>query len=110
MFKELKNNSHGVVFVTVLVIIIVAMVLVMSILSLNVSQVRNAETELKYIQAKALADGALARFLVSQFSPSPANAITYSELLGSTSFTVVANSSSVNSTLTVDPLAIDINF
>lgn len=91
MLRELKNNNRGVVFITVLIIIIISMVLAVNILSLNISQVKTAENELKYIQAELLAEGALARILVRQFSGSPANVIAYEELLGSSSFSIVAN-------------------
>jgi len=91
MFRELKNNNRGVIFVTVLIIIIVAMVLAVSVLSLNISQVKSSEDELKHIQAKILSEGGLAQMLVSKFSGAPANVITYSETLGNTTFTIVAN-------------------
>jgi hypothetical protein len=91
MFRELKNNERGIIFVTVLIIIIIAMVLAVSVLSLNISQVKSTEDELRYIQAKILSDGGLARILVSQFSSSPSNVITYSETLGNITFNIVAN-------------------
>ena len=91
MLKDLKNNNHGVVFVTVLIIIIVTMVLAISALSLNVSQVKSTESELKHLQARILTEGALARILVNQLSGSPTNPISYSETIGNTTFTIVAN-------------------
>jgi len=91
MLKELKNNNRGVVFVTVLIIIIVSMVLTVSVLSMNISQVKSAEDELKYIQAQVLADGGFARIFASQFSAAPLNGIPYSETLGNSTFTVTTN-------------------
>lgn len=91
MFRDLKNNNRGIVFVTVLIIIIIAMVLAVSVLSLNVSQVKSTEDQLRHIQAQILSEGALARILVNQFSASPSNGIIFSETLGNTTFNVVAN-------------------
>jgi len=67
MLKDLKNNDRGIVFVTVLIVIITTMVLAVSALSLNLSQIKSTENELKYIQAKVLADGGLVRILAEQF-------------------------------------------
>ena len=90
MFRDLKNNNCGVVFVTVLIIIIVAMTLAVSVLSLNISQVKSSEMELKYTQSKILADGALARFLMHKESGGVANQISYTETIGNTTFTITA--------------------
>ena len=91
MLKDLKSNNNGVVFFTVLIFVIVTMILAISALSLNISQIKNTENELKYIQDELLYDGALARFLINQFSSSPSNTITYTETVGNTTFTIVAN-------------------
>jgi len=91
MLKELKNNDHGVVFVTVLIVIITTMVLAVSALSLNISQIKSTENELKYIQAKVLSDGGLVRIISSQFSATPVNTINYPETVGDTTFTIFAN-------------------
>lgn len=88
MFKQLKYNDRGVVFVTVLIIIIVAMVLAVNVLSLNISQVTSTEEELKYIKAKVLADGGLAQILISQFSGAPTNTLTFSETLDNITYTI----------------------
>jgi len=95
MLKGLKNNKNGVVFVTVLIITIVTMILAISALSLNISQIKNTEDELKYIQDELLYEGALARFLVNQFSATPGNTISYSETVGNTTFSIVADIDSV---------------
>ena len=88
MLKDLKNDEHGVVFVTVLIIIITTMVLAISALSLNISQIRSAETELRYIQCKALVDGGLVQILSTQFTATPEITNTYVETLGNTTFTI----------------------
>jgi len=88
MPKDLKNNEHGVVFVTVLIVIITTMVLAISVLSLNISQIKSAENELKYIQAKVLADGALFKILSTQFVGTPQTTDSYPETVGSTTFTI----------------------
>jgi hypothetical protein len=109
MFKDLRNNNHGIIFVTVLVIIIVSMVLTVSILSLNISQVKSSEDELKRIQARILSEGGLSQILISKLSGNSANVITYTETLGNTTFTIVANidtSGAGNN----DPLNIDVTF
>ncbi|MCK5014135.1 MAG: hypothetical protein KAS66_09980 [Candidatus Omnitrophica bacterium] len=111
MFKELKNNNRGIVFVTVLIIIIVAMVLSVSVLSLNISQVTSSEDELKHIQARALAEGGFAQILVEKFSGSASsNIITYPEPLGNTTFTIVANIDIANAGPAGTPLDIDVTF
>ncbi|MCK5081472.1 MAG: hypothetical protein KAR31_01065 [Candidatus Omnitrophica bacterium] len=91
MFRELKDNNRGIIFVTVLIIIMVAMVLAVTVLSLNISQVKSSEDELRHIQARILSEGGLAQMLVSKFSGTPVNLITYTETLGNTTFTIVAN-------------------
>ena len=91
MLSDLKNNKHGVVFVTVLIMIITSMVLTISALSLNISQIKSTENELKYIQAKVLADGGLVRSIQSQFSAAPLSFDSYTETVGDTSFTVTYN-------------------
>ena len=91
MLSDLKNNKHGVVFVTVLIMIIAAMVLTISALSLNISQIKSTENELKYIQAKVLADGGLVRIIQDQFSTSPSNFDSYTETVGDTTFTITSN-------------------
>ena len=77
MLQRIKNNEDGVVFVTVLIIIITTMVLAISALSLNVSQIKSTENELKYIQAKVLADGGLARIIGDQFTAAPGTTDNY---------------------------------
>ena len=91
MLKNLKSNNRGIVFVTVLIIIIVAMVLAVSALSLNVSQVKSTEDELKYIQARMLAEGGFARIYINQISSSPSSSIIYTETLGNTAFNINAS-------------------
>jgi len=88
MLKDLKNNEHGVVFVTVLIVIITTMVLAVSVLSLNISQIKSAENELRYIQAKILADGGLVQILSTQFVGTPITTNTYTETVGDTTFTI----------------------
>lgn len=88
MFKCLKNNQRGIVFVTVLIIIIISMVLAISALSLNVSQVKSAEEEVRFIQAQALAEGGFARIYMDQLSDTPLDSISYTEQLGNTVFTI----------------------
>jgi len=88
MLKELKNNNHGVVFITVLIVIITTMVLAISALSLNISQIRSTEIELKYIQAKVIADGGLSRIITLQFDPAQPTTDPFVEVLGNTTFTI----------------------
>lgn len=95
MKKNLKTNDQGVVFVTVLILIIVAMTLAISVLSLNISQVKSTENELKNIQGQLLMDGAFARLLTDQFSTTPSNTLNFTETVGDTDFTISA---------TIDPL------
>lgn len=88
MLKDLKNNRHGIVFVTVLIIITIAMVLAISTLSVNVSQVKSAEGEVRYLQAQALAEGGFARIYMDQLSDSPQDRLSYTEQLGNTLYTI----------------------
>jgi len=89
MLKDLKNNEHGIVFITVLIVIITTMILAISALSLNISQIKSTENELKYIQAKVLADGGLVRIIANQFSAAPLPTDGYTEIIGNTEFTIV---------------------
>ena len=88
MLKYLKNNQRGIVFVTVLIIIIISMVLAISALSLNVSQVKSSEGEVRFVQAQALAEGGFARIYMDQLSDTPLDRLSYTEQLGNTPFTV----------------------
>ena len=92
MLKDLKNNEHGIVFVTVLIVILTTMVLAVSALSLNISQIKSTENELKYIQARILADGGLVQILSTQFVGTPITSNTYNETVGDTIFTIQSNS------------------
>ena len=95
MLKDLKNNEHGVVFVTVLIVIITTMILAISALSLNISQIKSTENELRYIQAKTLADGGLVRILSTQFVGVPQTTENYSLTIGDTTFTVQSDITAV---------------
>ena len=88
MPKDLKNSEHGVVFVTVLIVIITTMVLAISVLSLNISQIKSTENELKYIQAKVLADGGLFEILSTQFVGTPETSMNDTIQVGNTTFTI----------------------
>ena len=109
MLRDLKNNENGIVFVTVLIIIIVAIVLAISALSLNVSQVKNTENELKYIQAGVLADGGFYQLLTNQFSPNSTNSMIYSEKVGTTTFNIVANIDSSGSTPIANSISVPLD-
>ncbi len=88
MLKNLKKNEQGVVFVTVLIVILTTMVLAVSALSLNISQIKSTENELKYIQARILADGGLFQILSTQFVGTPTTTNFYTETIGTTVFTI----------------------
>ncbi len=91
MFRQLRQNDRGIVFVTVLMIIIVMMVLTVSIVSLNVTQVLRTSGEVKHVQAEYLALGAIPYLYANQWTAAPDNTITYAETLDGVLFTVVAN-------------------
>jgi Tfp pilus assembly protein PilX len=93
MLKDLRSNNRGIVFVTVLIIILIAMILAVSALSLNISQVKNSEDELRYIQAKMLAEGGFARIYINQLSGTPSPTLLYTETLDNTTFII---SSTIN--------------
>ena len=85
MFKQLKNNERGMVFVMVLMVIVVMTVLAISIVSMNVSQVMIAEDQTKRIQAELLALGAMA------YKYDGGSQNSYTETLGNSVFTVTIN-------------------
>lgn len=91
MLRQLRENNQGIVFVTVLMIVIVMMILTVSILSLNVSQVVRTTGEIKHVQAEYLGLGAIPYLYANQWTASPDDAITYTETLDGTLFTVTAN-------------------
>lgn len=91
MLRQLRQNDHGIVFVTVLMVIIVMMILTVSIVSLNVTQVLRTSGEVKHVQAEYLALGAIPYLYANQWTALPDNTITYTETLDGVSFTVVAN-------------------
>lgn len=91
MLRQLRQNDHGIVFVTVLMIIIVMMVLTVSIVSLNVTQVLRTSGEVKHVQAEYLALGAIPYLYANQWTASPDNVISYTETLDGTLFTVAVN-------------------
>ena len=91
MFRDLRKNNKGVVFVTVLMIIIVMAVLTVSIISLNVNQSMLTEGEAKRMNAETLALGGLAVMLANQQSARPKNYITYLNLIDGISYNVQIN-------------------
>ena len=91
MLRQLRQNDHGVVFVTVLMIIIVMMILTIGIVSLNVTQVMRTSGEIKHVQAEYLALGAIPYLYANQWTASPDSTITYTETLDGTLFSIVAN-------------------
>lgn len=88
---KIKNNKEGVVFVTVIMIIIVMMVLAISAISMNITQMNVLEKEIKSVQSEAIAYGALARMYGIQQTAGADPTLTYSEVLGNTTFTVTAD-------------------
>jgi len=108
MLKDLKNNEHGIVFVTVLIIIITTMVLAVSALSLNISQIKSTENELRYIQAKTLADGGLVQILSTQFVGNPELTNSYTKVLGNTTFTILSDITAVAGPAGSDTVELDV--
>lgn len=91
MLKKIKNNEDGVIFVTVILIILVMMVLTVSILSLNTSQIRVTEDEVKRVQAEVLAMGTVGLTFANQLSDSPNDNIAFTETLGGVDFAVTSD-------------------
>lgn len=91
MLKKLHNNEDGVIFVTVILIILVMMVLTISILSLNTSQIRITEDEVKRVQAEVLAMGTMGLTFANQLSDSPNDNIAFTENLGGVVFAVTSD-------------------
>lgn len=111
MLRQLRQNDHGVVFVTVLMIIFVMMILTVSIVSLNVTQVLRTSGEVKHMQAEYLALGAIPYLYANQWTGSLGNVISYNETLDDIFFTVVANLSGPgNGVYETDNLAIDVTY
>ncbi|HBG61892.1 MAG: hypothetical protein A2Y03_03095 [Omnitrophica WOR_2 bacterium GWF2_38_59] len=88
MFKRIQNNEDGVIFVTVILIILVMMVLTVSILSLNTSQIRVTEDEVRRVQAEVLAMGTIGLTFANQLSDSPSDNIAFTENIGGVDFAV----------------------
>ncbi len=110
MLKELRNSNDGVVFVAVLIIIIVSMVLAMSVLSLNISQVKSAEDEVKSIQATILAEGGLAQILMNQWSDTAGDTTDFFITHDGTRYNITADIGAIPPGSTVAPLIIDVDF
>jgi len=94
MLKQLRNNENGVVFVIVLSIILVMGVLAISILGINITQVITTERAIQDTQAEVLAVGALSYAFANYMSSAPADvgvSISYTENLGTTGFSIIAN-------------------
>ncbi len=89
MLRQLKRNKQGVVFITILTVILGLMILLVGFMSLNVSQVMITEKEIDSIQAEIVGLGALGRALVSQMSATPANLITYNQMIGQKTFDII---------------------
>ena len=109
MLRQLRQNDHGIVFVTVLMIIIVMMILTVSIISLNVTQVMRTAGEIKHVQAQYLALGAIPYLYANQWTASPDNVITYTETLDGIPFTVTANLSG-SGIYSTNNLSIDVTY
>ena len=111
MLRQLRQNDHGVVFITVLMIIIVMMILTVSIVSLNVTQVMRTTGEVRHLQAEYLALGAIPYLYANQWTNSQGRVITYTETLDGIPFAVVANlSGSGLGGYTTNNLAITVNY
>ena len=91
MFKQIKNNERGVVFVTVIMIVMVLMVLTISVLSLNMSQVTSTEQEVKRIQAELIAMGGLRYMFALQQNATALNDVHIPIQLGDFDFDVYIN-------------------
>jgi len=91
MLKGLKNNEHGIILMTVLMIILVLMVLTVSMVSMNMNQVFIAESEIRRIQAESLATGVLAYMHATQLNLTPPNSTFFNETIGSYMFNVLFN-------------------
>ena len=90
MFRKLKENKNGFIFVTVLMIILVMMVLTISVMSLNVSQVKSTEGEIRRLQAEVLTSGMLAQQYASQNISNPTPPLnSISTKLGNIVYTTV---------------------
>ena len=111
MVRRLRHNQDGVVFVTVLMVIIVMMVLATSITSMNVSQVKTAESEVQRIQAELLAAGTLALTYTDQQAPTPTGVFTYQESLDGITYTMTSTMNTSNSgVFQTDDLNISITY
>ena len=111
MFRQLKNNDRGIIFVTVLMIIIVMTVLTVSMISMNVSQTLLTESEVKRIQAEILAMGAIAYTFANQLSASPSNSLSMSQTIDNVTFNVTADiSSTASGPLGTSPINVNVYY
>tara|TARA_B100000745_G_scaffold211534_1_gene140144 strand:- start:188 stop:505 length:318 start_codon:yes stop_codon:yes gene_type:complete len=102
MFKTLKGNEDGLIFVYVTMIVIVLMVLTISIVGTNVSQVGVSDDEIRQIQADILAQGYLALTYINQTTPSAGNLLTNLVPLDGHIFNIISNVDSATNLITVN--------
>ena len=109
MFKKLRNNENGVIFVTVLIIIIISMVLAISIHSVNTAQTMAAEEEYRRIQAEMIAHGEQIRYMGSQIDNQIYNPETYNNV-DSRDFTLQPVVDPATGPLTTDTVDMQVSF
>jgi hypothetical protein len=90
VFKQLRNNNSGLVFVVVLMVIIVMCVLTLSVVSINISRTDMAEKEVQRVQSSLFGTGALTLFYSRQQWGIPGN-MTLNATLGSITYRSVSN-------------------
>ena len=112
--SKLRKDRSGIVFVTVLVIIMVMMIMTVSIISLNVTQVKVTEDDVRRIQAEMLAQGAVNYYYADQQMKTPTGVIVSQVNMQKNTFSIpppnldtTANSGKVFNTLS---LTINVDF
>ena len=112
MFKQLKQDENGIVYVTILMIITVMITVTIGIISLNVSQTTFTESEVRRIKAELLSMGALAYVYANQMTASASSSMTLpSESLDGFSYATNALVSGTGSGPNgADPLLIQVDY
>lgn len=64
------------------------MILATAVINIQLNQTLVSEREIKRIQREMLATGALNYYLANQFSTSPGNNITLTEVVGNSTYTI----------------------
>jgi hypothetical protein len=110
MLRQLAKND-GIVFVSILMVIMVIMTITIGMISLNVSQVRFSESEVRRVKSELIAHGLMAYVFANQITPSASAAFTATQALDGITYNMSVGVPNTNGGPNLsDPLTIQVTY